>query len=264
MRPDPNYLPVLRAFSDSRVAQMHVAMRLFGCPVRGVLDRLPSKGSVLDIGCGHGLLPLLAALEDPDRRLVASDIDPRKLDTARHAAGRLGLDHRVQFIHTDPNADAGMPALTGGEDAVMIVDVLYLMGTDRAVQLLRDVADALAPGGVLLVKEMASTPGWKACLNRLQETVATRVLRYTAGNSLEFVPAGVIRTTMESMDLEVEEVRLDRCAVHPHLLMIGRRPAGPPRELVQLTATPLRSETTGVSPVEHTGSSEQLCQEQQA
>ena len=96
-------------------------------------------------------------------------------------------------------------------------------------RLLADCAAQLAPGGVLVVKDMATRPRWKARLNRLQETVSVRVLRITEG-SPDFtfvgpdVRAGWLR---DAMLTGVRARRLDRGRAHPHHLLLGRAPAAP-------------------------------------
>ena len=69
-----------------------------------------------------------------------------------------------------------------------MVDVLYLLGQDRALDLVTRAAAALAPGGVLAVKEIDVRPRWKYELARVQEMVSTRVTRITAGEGVAFVP----------------------------------------------------------------------------
>ena len=50
-----------------------------------VLDRLPPRGRVLDVGCGTGT-PTAAMLTEADRQVVGIDVSPRMLALARAAA----------------------------------------------------------------------------------------------------------------------------------------------------------------------------------
>lgn len=224
MRPEESKRKVLRAYRPMWPTRLHAISRLLTCPLDAVIASLPSSGFVVEIGCGHGVLSLLAALQNPDLHLLCTDIDAGKLHSARTAARRLGIDHRVEFQRAD-----GMPSTTPSRigsraDAVVCVDVLYLLGPVAAISTIDEMVASIRPEGVVLIKEMGGSPSWKVRWNHLQEIAATRILRYTTGETVEVVPAPLIRTTMEAHGLVVEETALDRHFVHPHRLLVGRRP----------------------------------------
>jgi len=214
--PDAEIRRVVRAY-DARVAQLHVLGRVLTCPLHPVLAQLPASGSVLDVGCGHGLFTLLAATASPDRQLVGVDIDADKIALARRAADRLDLSGRVQFRVSE---DGSLPA--GPFDAVMCVDVLYLLGPERGAALLTAMAGAVRPGGTVVVKEMSDQPAWKARWNHLQEVGATRVFGYTEGDQLEVLTPGQIVRPLQEAGLVVTEQPVDRWYPHPHLLVVAR------------------------------------------
>lgn len=51
----------------------------------------PAAGDLLDLGCGWGPLALTMALEAPEARVWAVDVNERALDLVRSNAARLGL-----------------------------------------------------------------------------------------------------------------------------------------------------------------------------
>ena len=222
--PDALQRRAVAAFGDSRPNQLHVFLRTATCPVREVLERIPAGGTVLDVGCGHGLFSVLAAMEDTDRRVVGVDIDVDKLELGRAAARRLGVADRVELVHS---ADGSLPLgllPDRGVDTVLCVDVLYLLGETAAVDLLRAMAGAVRPGGTVLVKEMGLEPRWKRRLTEIQEVGATRVLRYTEGERVELVAPEVMVGTLLDAGLRVRSVPVDRRDLHPHLLLVATRP----------------------------------------
>jgi cyclopropane fatty-acyl-phospholipid synthase-like methyltransferase len=170
----------------------------------------------LEIGCGHGLFLAYAAQLDPARRAVGVDIDPAKIRLGAAALAALG--ERVQLTVAESGQ---LPA--GPWDAIVFRDVLYLLEPAAQRELLRRCAAELADDGVLLVKEMAPTPVWKARWNRAQETLAVRVLGITAGHQLHFVPTEQVRGWLAEAGLLVQVRALDRGYLHPHQLLIGRR-----------------------------------------
>jgi SAM-dependent methyltransferase len=208
----------------SPAAWAHAGIRWASCPLGRVAEVLPARGRILDRGCGQGLLSLHLALGSAARAVVGVDIDGDRLAIARKAAGRAGLGARAQFLPWSPGAGA-LPA--GPWDAILIVDVLYLMPREAQRRLLDACAAALAPGGVLVVKEMAADPGWKFRWNRLQETLAVRVLGFTRGApTLTFVAPDTVGGWLAGQGLRVEQRPLHRGYLHPHHLLLARRRGG--------------------------------------
>ncbi len=197
--------------------RFHVRVRWLTCPIPAIEQRVPVAGRVLDLGCGHGLVSLYLALSSPHRQVHGVDIDPHKIDLARAAASAPGAPD-VSFDVVEPGV---LP--DGPWDAVVIADVLYLLGPAARVELLEGAAARLAPGGVLLVKETDTTPRWKHRLAAAQEQVSTKVLRITAGTDLDFASAQELEAVLAGEGLRTEVVRLDRHQLHPHVLIAGTR-----------------------------------------
>ncbi|HEX2043576.1 MAG TPA: class I SAM-dependent methyltransferase [Acidimicrobiales bacterium] len=213
---------VLSLYRDAPLAvRAHVRMRWATCPLRAVAAQLPPVGQVLDVGCGHGLLSLHAALSSPGRSVLGVDVDGRKVAHARAAAARARYQRGVDCdIAVAPPGE--LPE--GPWDGVAIVDVLYLLHADAQRRLVVDCARRVAPGGVLAVKEMALGPPWKFRWNKAQETLAVRVLGITEGGGhLTFVGPSAIGEWMAAAGLTVSHLSLQRGYPHPHHLVLGRR-----------------------------------------
>ncbi len=211
---------VLSLYVDAPLAvRAHVRLRWWTCPLRAVAAQLPPGGRVLEVGCGHGVFSLLAAVADSDRRVVGVDVDERKVPHARAAADRARLRGAAVEITVAP--PGALPA--GPWDAIVVVDVAYLL--DAAVQrrLLGECAARLAPGGVLAVKEMALAPRWKFQWNRVQETLAVRVLGITVGEGMTFVDPAEMGRWLVDEGLDVRHLPLHKGYPHPHHLLVARR-----------------------------------------
>ncbi|MEO8678353.1 MAG: DUF2062 domain-containing protein [Vicinamibacterales bacterium] len=136
-------------------------------------ELLPSGGTLVDIGCGQGLmLSLLAEAADAVRlntwpatrtappvfdRLVGVELRRRQ---ARLAEAALGTS--AEILH----ADAGALPLTQ-YSAVLLFDVLHMMSAPRQEELLRRLSNALTPGGVMLVREADAAAGWRFTMVRM-------------------------------------------------------------------------------------------------
>lgn len=223
----------LRAFRGLPVsARVHATVRWWSAPLPLVEAALPPAGRVLEIGCGHGLFSAYAALaadrSGGGRTVVGVDIDADKIALARRmAVGLDGVDLTFRVAES-----GAVPA--GPWDAIVIVDVLYLLPAAAQRALLADAAARLAPDGVLLVKEMSPTPRWKAAWNRGQETLAVSVLGITeraaggpaegsSGAPFAFVDPDTMAGWLGEEGLWTARQRLDRGRLHPHHLLLARR-----------------------------------------
>jgi 2-polyprenyl-3-methyl-5-hydroxy-6-metoxy-1,4-benzoquinol methylase len=209
---------VQAAFADApRNERLHVAGRLRSCPVDAVAAATPRAGRVLDFGCGHGAVSLYLALDGPDRRITGVDVDDDKIVHARAAAKAADVDVTFETVAPDYR-----PA--GEWDAITIVDVLYLLGEDAAMDVIDAAAGALVPGGVLVVKEIDLRPKWKYWPAVVQEVLATRLFRITEGSRITFIAPDAIGERLLKAGFTVEQRPCHKGRLHPHHMVIARKP----------------------------------------
>jgi len=117
---------------------------------------LPSHGVVLDIGCGFGLFSLYYAATAPGRLVRGVDVNGRRIAMARRAAARLGLPN-VSYEEGDARDFKGDSEV----NAAYMLDIVHHVPPASVPPLLRQLHRAVAPGGMLLVKDVDSRPAAK-------------------------------------------------------------------------------------------------------
>lgn len=195
-----------RAFRrrDART-RIHALLRFLSCPFRRVLRHLPREGRLLDVGCGHGVFLVLAAMRG--MRATGVDPDTRKIRRTGGVEMVIGYD----------------PVVRGRFDAVSIIDVLYKIPIEQWDPLLTRARERLVEGGILLVKEQDPTARIKNSWNAAQEWVAAQ-LRLTLGEAFSYEPPAVFAARLERLGLrDVRVLPVDRGYPHPHILYIARR-----------------------------------------
>jgi 2-polyprenyl-3-methyl-5-hydroxy-6-metoxy-1,4-benzoquinol methylase len=204
--------------------RLHVLVRWASCPFPRIAEEIPAAGRVLEVGCGHGLFSTFLALQSHRRQVHGVDLDADKIDKARVAADRAGRQGADVSFDLAPSGEVP----PGPWAAITIVDVLYLLEPAEQRRLIADCARQLAPGGVLVVKEMSSSPRWKFRWNTVQELISVRVLRITEGAEMAFLGTDELVAAMSSSGLEVTASRrIDRGRPHPHHLVVARAPESP-------------------------------------
>ena len=123
---------------------------------------------VLDIGCGPGRLTIpIADQIGPQGEVVAMDIQPGMLRRAQEKAQAANL-HNIQFLQ----AGAGEAKLGRSQyDRALLVTVLGEIPDREAA--LKEIFDALKPGGILSATEVIFDPHFQSrgTVFRLASTV---------------------------------------------------------------------------------------------
>jgi SAM-dependent methyltransferase len=172
---------------------LRLRQRWFGSPFAAVEPLLPREGTILDLGCGFGVMAACLALGAPHRRVIGLDVDAGKVARGRRWYGHLpGVDLRVADLDATP-----LPST----DAVVVYDVLHhLADADTA---LARVARALRPGGMLVVKENDVTPAWKHAVSLGVERIAVGS-GLTRSAPVRFRDVRAWRSALDAVGLRVE------------------------------------------------------------
>jgi 2-polyprenyl-3-methyl-5-hydroxy-6-metoxy-1,4-benzoquinol methylase len=134
--------------------------------------------TVLDLGCGQGLLfALLRSAESLYQRGQWPDDRP---------APALGLDlHGIELRESEAaiarkalgsSATVEASDLSRGEvphgDVMVLFDVLHYLDADAQVDLIKRIAQAISPGGLLLVRDADAAAGFSFQVTRFAERIA--------------------------------------------------------------------------------------------
>ncbi len=115
---------------------------------------LPRGGSVLDLGCGHGV-PVSDVL-------IEAGLDVSGID----ASPAMIAAYRTRFPHAAAACEAVETSGFFGRtfDGVVAWGLLFLLAPDAQVELIRRVASALRPGGSLLFTAPDPPAVWQDAL----------------------------------------------------------------------------------------------------
>lgn len=116
----------------------------FGCLL--ALDRLTRRrhfSAILDLGTGSGVLAIALARALPCARIVATDLDETSVDVARQNVRVNRVAARVQLLTATGLSHARLRRRFDLAVANILADPL--------IELARDVARAMVPGGVLVL-----------------------------------------------------------------------------------------------------------------
>jgi SAM-dependent methyltransferase len=235
---DPQLRPLhdatIRLFAASGQYARHFAGgKLRHDPVFfSILSRglFPDRGTLLDLGCGQGLLLalLVAAKEQyqtgrwpqgwppPPLNLLMRGVELHKgqVETAR-----LALRGRAQLEQSDIR-DLELPQCS----AIAMLDVLHYLGEKAQDRLLARAAAALDPGGLLLLREADAGAGLAFLLTCGCERLAAAMRGRIRQEFFFRSTSGWVRL-MERLGLSVGVEPMDRGTPFANVLLVARRGA---------------------------------------
>lgn len=119
-----------------------------------VADRIAGSASdVLDIGCGFGLLGFHLRECGFRGNYRGIDFDRAKIAQARRITREYGID----LVFNDGDANS-LPEFSGH---VILLDVLHYLDAAEQQLLLRDAAARVAPGALLIVRNVLRERSWR-------------------------------------------------------------------------------------------------------
>ena len=200
--------PVIRAYCTIRFRIMNTRI------LEEIGQYLPNQGRLLDVGCGFGLFSLYYALQSPGRQLTGYDISERRIPLARTSAAALGVSDRTAFHQQDVT---GLQVEAGAYDAAYMLDILHHVPTAAHEELIRSIHRALAPGGILLLKDIDCYPWWKVLFTWVLDVAMT------PSAPPNYVPRSDVTALLERIGFDVKIHAFRDILPYPHALYICRK-----------------------------------------
>lgn len=194
----------------SRKHRLYVAWKVRLDPVYPmVLPALVGRREVLDLGAGFGVLAFFLKQASPDTRIRCVEWDEKKADGARRLLGE-----KAEVV----SADARSVEL-GSPDAIVLLDVLHYNPVEEQRGWVERCVKALAPGGVLVVRELDLERGVTA--TRVEE----RAVRtgWNKGGGVFTHPIGELHAWLSSLGLEVTRTPVGRGLFRANSMLVATK-----------------------------------------
>jgi 2-polyprenyl-3-methyl-5-hydroxy-6-metoxy-1,4-benzoquinol methylase len=146
-------------------------------PLDEVIALIPRGGTILDVGCGRGLVLLSLLANDWVSQAVGVDPSRKAIQAFTESAAR----YPGRAV-----AASALEAVAGEFDTVAMLDVLHHVPSAEQQAMVSRAASLVKPGGLLIYKDMAQRPTWRALANRLHDLVLARQwIHYRALSDVE-------------------------------------------------------------------------------
>ncbi len=182
----------------------YIAWKLRLDPIYRQIDALvPLCGTVLDLGCGYGLMSNILARKSLSRRVVGVDFDEGKIAVARGSV----IGARVS--PSEPNVTIEAHNILSWDfppaDCVLLIDTLHYWSAERQRRVIEKAAACLRSGGRLIVREACAERTVKHGLTAWAEKFGVILRRNRAGDGLVFMGRDFYLNAFEHAGLRREQ-----------------------------------------------------------
>ncbi len=178
------------------------------------LPLLAGRKEVVDLGAGMGILAALLHARSPQTALRCVEWDAEKAGVARTLMAGVP---EVTVLEGD-----GREAPLGAPDAICLFDVLHYSPIDVQQGWVTRCAEALAPGGLLLIRELDPERGSWGLAEKIERGAVKR--GWNQGAGVHAWPISSLRATLEGLGLKVEVQQAGKGLFSANALVTARKP----------------------------------------
>ena len=188
--------------------QLKIAYRPYVCPFNELLDAIPLKASVFDIGCGSGMFLMLAAEYRQVQKLAGIEIHQQLINNAESLL--LYYQKPLQLSVFDGE---NIPEWLSEYDCITMIDVLHHIPAEQQEKFLQQLYNKMKPKARLIFKDIdAAAIPW-VYFNKLHDLIFAQEIgkEWKASYFLQFA---------QKLGFQILQVHKKRTYVYPHYTVI--------------------------------------------
>ncbi|MBF0428065.1 MAG: class I SAM-dependent methyltransferase [Magnetococcales bacterium] len=184
-----------------------------------VANLVPSGETVLELGCGQGIL--VKKIADRCQKMIGVDYDERKCGMARKACKNFP---NVTIVQMDILSFLESVSASS-VDIAILADTLASNHLENQDKILTECQRILKKNGMIVLKIMDVHPKWKFRLSRLVSSLVYKVLRLSVSNNQQLFhqSSTLYVAKLRSLGFETKIIPLHQISHNPfsHLVICG-------------------------------------------
>lgn len=187
-------------------ARLYNYLRISILPIAKIADYVPKEGTIMDVGCGYGLIDMYLAKTSKKRRVLASELNSKRVEIASAVAADI---ENVKFVAEDLITNKPNEPI----DCILLVDLLHHVDYQSQQGLINSIKQILKEGGKLVIKDMDVKPKFKYYWNLVHDKIMTK------GDPLFFIGCKELASSLESQGFFVSRYYLKH-PLYAHYLLV--------------------------------------------
>lgn len=190
------------------IPRIYNYLRLAIMPLEEIVAVVPTASTILDIGCGYGLLDIYLAEIDSTRIVIGSELNSKRIRIAQRISQDL---KNINFLEEN----LLHPDRIQNIDCILLIDLLHHISYAQQSELLATIYRLLPTEGTLIIKDLDNRPPFKYYWNLIHDKLITGF------DQLYFSSALNQRKNIEFLGFEVTEYRPINHPLYAHYIMVA-------------------------------------------
>jgi 2-polyprenyl-3-methyl-5-hydroxy-6-metoxy-1,4-benzoquinol methylase len=177
-----------------------------------ILQYIPRKGNVLDIGCGFGLFSLYFAKMNKHAQFYGVDLSQKRISLAKDAAKKLKIHNAHYSV-----GSATELVLNQTFDAIYAIDIIHHIPKNSAKELISALYHNLSAKGVLIIKDIEEKPVYKLWFTFILD----KVMDYNT--PVNYWKKADLKNFLMNTEFEVFHHSMLDYLPYPHIIYVCRK-----------------------------------------
>lgn len=170
----------------------YMPLRWLIVPFTQIESYLPKKGTIVDLGCGEGIMATLLAISSKERTVLGFDINRRKISLATNLTKGI---RNLSFWQKD--AMSKLPKSTG----FVLSDFLHHLPKDQHEKLLENIYNSLIKSGTLVIKEIDTQDKVRSKISRFFDFI------FYPADKINFTNSQTLKNNLEEIGFKVKVLK---------------------------------------------------------
>ena len=154
---------VLAHYRGQLHGTLYMPLRWVINPFEKIDSYMPNSGTILDLGCGEGVMAVLMALSSSKRQVIGIDNNREKIQLGKSIATKIpNLSFRLQDI---------LKTKLEKVDGLVLSDFLHHTPVAQHQNILKKIARSTKKGGIVVIKEVDSSEFLRSKLARFWDLI---------------------------------------------------------------------------------------------
>ena len=190
--------------------KLYDKLRPIICNFDKIIEYIPNKGELLDIGTGYGTFCFILSKERPRMKITGIEKDNKRVNIAK---SRVTDGSNLNFICSDIMNFS----INKRYEVITCLDLIHHIPMKDHLAVLKKINKLLKDNGLLIVKDMGDKPFTKYLWNYVHDCIMTR------STKMYYVPKEEMTKLLEKNGFVIEYVKDIPNFLYAHYLVISKK-----------------------------------------